>query len=168
MGSPGNSLLRHNLHNRYDGRDAPQFSSVFGTEGYRFESCRVYLAGLLPVENGPPDYQTPSVSLTHGHFPRPKIPWRSRCLTREVLWDITRSMLTVSWVDNFRDNLRAAMREKGMSQSALARETGVQQPTISLILSGKMEPSVTMCETLAMAVGLRADLSFIPPAAKAS
>ncbi len=77
-------------------------------------------------------------------------------------------MITVSLVDNFRDNLRAAMREKGVSQSALARLTGVQQPTISLILNGKMEPSVTMCETLARAVGMRADLSFLEPTSKAS
>ena len=64
---------------------------------------------------------------------------------------------------NFRDNLRAAMEDHGWDQQDLARESGVHYVTISRILSGKQDPTVTMCERLARTVGLRADLVFVAP-----
>lgn len=64
---------------------------------------------------------------------------------------------------NFRDNLRAAMQDRGWDQQDLSRESGVHYVTISRILSGRQDPTVTMCERLARAVGLRADLVFLAP-----
>lgn len=74
----------------------------------------------------------------------------------------------MSLVDNFRTNLRAAMSRLGLTQSELARRSGVRIATISDILAGRMEPSVTMCEKIATAAEMRADLSFVEPTAKAS
>lgn len=51
--------------------------------------------------------------------------------------------------DNFRDNLRAALVRSGMTQKDLAVKSGVHEVTISNILTGKAEPSLTICETLA-------------------
>lgn len=64
---------------------------------------------------------------------------------------------------NFRDNLREAMDEKGFDQQDLAKASGVHYVTISRILTGKQDPTVTMCEKLANAVGIRADLVFLSP-----
>lgn len=64
---------------------------------------------------------------------------------------------------NFRENLKAAMDDKGFDQQDLARQSGVHYVTISRILSGKQDPTVTVCEKLAAAVGIRADLAFLTP-----
>ena len=66
-------------------------------------------------------------------------------------------------LENFRENLRSAMDERGMDQQDLSRESGVHYVTISRVLSGKQDPTVSVCERLAKAVGLRADLVFLSP-----
>ena len=74
----------------------------------------------------------------------------------------------MSLVDNFRSNLRQAMKERGISQVALAKAADVRIATVCDIFAGRMEPSVEMCEKLAKAAGLRPDASFLLPEAKAS
>ena len=64
---------------------------------------------------------------------------------------------------NFRDNLRSAMEEHGIDQQDLAKLSGVHYVTISRILAGKQDPTLTVCEKLAKAAGIRADLVFLSP-----
>lgn len=66
-------------------------------------------------------------------------------------------------LQNFRDNLRDAMQERGLDQQDLAKKSGVHYVTISRILGGKQDPTVTVCERLASAAGIRADLVFLSP-----
>lgn len=55
-------------------------------------------------------------------------------------------------LDNFRENMRRGMETKAVSQRELSRISGIHWVTISRILSGTVEPSVTVCETLAKAI----------------
>jgi transcriptional regulator with XRE-family HTH domain len=66
-------------------------------------------------------------------------------------------------LDNFRENLKDAMAERDLDQAELSRKSGVHFVTISRILTGKQDPSVGMCEKLAAAAGMRADLAFVAP-----
>jgi transcriptional regulator with XRE-family HTH domain len=66
-------------------------------------------------------------------------------------------------MENFRANISEACRKNGLSQQELARRSGVHWVTISKALSGKMEPSVTICEKLGEAAGLRPDTIFLEP-----
>lgn len=66
-------------------------------------------------------------------------------------------------IANFRDNLRSAMEERGLDQQELSQKSGVHYVTISRILSGKQDPTVGVCEKLATAAGIRADLVFLTP-----
>lgn len=66
-------------------------------------------------------------------------------------------------LNNFRENLKSAMDERGMDQQELARQSGVHYVTISRILTGKQDPTVSVCEKLAQAAGIRADLVFLTP-----
>jgi transcriptional regulator with XRE-family HTH domain len=72
-------------------------------------------------------------------------------------------MIEMPLLTNFRDNLRSAMDEHGMDQQDLAEKSGVHYVTISRILTGKQDPTVTVCEKLAKAAGLRPDLVFLTP-----
>lgn len=66
-------------------------------------------------------------------------------------------------LENFLDNLRAAMDEKDIDQQDLSRVSGVHYVTISRILTGKQDPTVKVCEKLAKAAGMRPDLAFLTP-----
>lgn len=57
--------------------------------------------------------------------------------------------------DNFRDNLRSALNRLDMTQKELAAKSGVHEVTISNILNGKAEPSLTICEALAKAAKIK-------------
>lgn len=61
---------------------------------------------------------------------------------------------------DFADTLRGLLNDYDMSQTELSKKTGVTNATISNILSGKMEPSFTMCERLMKAFGETLELSF--------
>lgn len=49
----------------------------------------------------------------------------------------------------FRENLRALLEVRGISQSELATLSGIHQPDISLMLSGKIEPRLSKIERIA-------------------
>lgn len=66
-------------------------------------------------------------------------------------------------IDNFRENVRRAMSLKGWTQEKLADESGVHFVTINRILRGKLEPSVTVCERIAVALGLPVERFFSTP-----
>ncbi len=58
----------------------------------------------------------------------------------------------------FRDRLAEAMTAKGLSQSALARATGVDRSTVSQLLSpGKRMPNAQLAADCAQALGISAD-----------
>jgi transcriptional regulator with XRE-family HTH domain len=56
---------------------------------------------------------------------------------------------------NVATSLREARKRAGMTQSALARETGTSQATISAYESGRKEPSVRTLDRLLAATGSR-------------
>lgn len=55
----------------------------------------------------------------------------------------------LEWMRTFGDNLRDIMAENGYSQSELADEIGVTQPTISKYLRGELMPSAKALNNLA-------------------
>lgn len=67
---------------------------------------------------------------------------------------------------NFRENLAEAMSLRNISSVELSRRSGVHTVTISRILHGHLEPSVTMCEKLAKAAEMRPESAFLPPTEK--
>jgi len=66
-------------------------------------------------------------------------------------------------VDNFRENVRRALSLKGWTQEKLADESGVHFVTISRILCGKIEPSITVCEKISVALALPFEKFFANP-----
>jgi len=61
--------------------------------------------------------------------------------------------------------LRAARLERGVSQSALARRTGIPQPAISRFENGHEVFSVERFGRLVAGLGLRLELGLVPLAA---
>jgi transcriptional regulator with XRE-family HTH domain len=74
-------------------------------------------------------------------------------------------MTKMPLMDNFRQNLRRACEERGISQQELAKRSGVHHVSVSRILNGKQDPSVELCERLAVAAEIRADTVFLEPVA---
>ncbi len=64
----------------------------------------------------------------------------------------------MSFVDEKGELLGAAMREAGVTQSGLARISGVRQPSISQFLSGKVEPSDKQLDRLLSCLGYRLEV----------
>lgn len=62
--------------------------------------------------------------------------------------------------DNFAENLGTAMTRQKLSQRELARISGVHYVTINRILKREMDPSLSICEKLAIAVGIAPEKSF--------
>lgn len=56
--------------------------------------------------------------------------------------------------DNFRDNLRAWLDQGRVSITKLAEMAGVHRVTIHKILSGEIEPSLSLCEKIAEKTGV--------------
>jgi DNA-binding XRE family transcriptional regulator len=56
--------------------------------------------------------------------------------------------------DNFRENLRSCLDRSGMTITALAHAAGVHRVTIHKILSGEIEPSLSLCEKIADSAGI--------------
>jgi transcriptional regulator with XRE-family HTH domain len=61
--------------------------------------------------------------------------------------------------------VREERRRRGVSQSALARRTGVPQPAISRIEAGEEVPSLERFGRLLSGLGLRPELGLVPLAA---
>jgi DNA-binding XRE family transcriptional regulator len=56
--------------------------------------------------------------------------------------------------DNFRDNLRTRLDRGDLTVTKLAASAGVHRVTIHKILSGEIEPSLSLCESIAQAAGI--------------
>lgn len=64
--------------------------------------------------------------------------------------------------ENFVANLEAEMARQGISQSELARRSGISRRTINRILRRlDKNPSLEVCEKLAMAVGISPAAVFV-------
>jgi len=61
--------------------------------------------------------------------------------------------MNVTTQENFRNNLRAAMLARHLTQRQLASDTGISHPHINRILVGKASPTLPICETLADHLG---------------
>jgi transcriptional regulator with XRE-family HTH domain len=77
-------------------------------------------------------------------------------------------MSTVSLVENVVDNLRRELRKAKCTQAELARLADVRIATISDILTGKMEPSLSLCERIAKALKINASQIFLDPPEEAA
>lgn len=64
------------------------------------------------------------------------------------------------WIENFRHNLLRTIEVNKVSRSELARRAGIHFVTISRILNGHMEPSISTAEKLAIAAGMSAESVF--------
>lgn len=58
----------------------------------------------------------------------------------------------VQAVQNFRGNVRSAMRAKGWSQDKLATTADLSRPFLNRVLQGKQEPSLEVCDRIADAL----------------
>lgn len=56
--------------------------------------------------------------------------------------------------DNFRDNLKARLSKGDLTVTELAKRAGVHRVTVHKILSGEIEPSLSLCEKLANSAGI--------------
>jgi DNA-binding XRE family transcriptional regulator len=54
---------------------------------------------------------------------------------------------------NFRDNLKQGVELSGKSKTQLASDAGIHRVTLHKLLSGAIEPSLDMCEKLAVTLG---------------
>ena len=61
--------------------------------------------------------------------------------------------MNVAACNNFRTNLRTALRVKNMSQNELAAAVGTKGPYVNRVLQGHTEPGIDQCEKLARALG---------------
>ena len=61
-------------------------------------------------------------------------------------------MATVAAIENFRENVRAIMDDRGISQTELATAIHSKQAYIARILTGKIDPSMGQCEKIAKAI----------------
>jgi DNA-binding XRE family transcriptional regulator len=56
-------------------------------------------------------------------------------------------------LENFVDNIRRRFDDAEVSKSDIARKAGIHRVTIHKILAGKIDPSIEMCERIAVALG---------------
>jgi transcriptional regulator with XRE-family HTH domain len=69
-------------------------------------------------------------------------------------------MSTIPWFQSLRENLAATLSRNGLTQAELSRRSGVHEVTISRIIHGHLEPTVTTAEKLARAAGISAEKLF--------
>ena len=70
--------------------------------------------------------------------------------------------------DNVKENIKGELGRLGITRTELARRAGVRIATISDILNDHMEPSVTLCEKLAIALGMNPTAIFLDPPRKSA
>ncbi|MEX0714710.1 MAG: helix-turn-helix transcriptional regulator [Pirellulales bacterium] len=69
--------------------------------------------------------------------------------------------------DDFRTNLRRAMKKAKVSQRALASKAGMGYAYINRVLAGTVQPTLPQCERLAVALGAKIDyLLGVTPSGK--
>lgn len=63
--------------------------------------------------------------------------------------------------DNVRENLRRRLESGDLTVTEVARRSGVHRVTIHKVLAGEFEPSLSLCESLAIAVGIEPEKIFL-------
>lgn len=71
-----------------------------------------------------------------------------------TLLDNIKGMLNVAAENNFRENLRAVLQSREISQSELAERADTSRPYVNRVLNGETVPGLGQSERLANAVGL--------------
>lgn len=64
-------------------------------------------------------------------------------------------MKAMPLLQNFRSNLKVRIDASGESKTAIAERAGIHRVTLHNILAGKFEPSLDMCERLALALEIK-------------
>jgi len=67
-------------------------------------------------------------------------------------------------IDNFRENLKAVLAEKGVTPGALAGRLHTSRSYIGRILQGEAEPTVSKAEAIAHALGVPYISLYLSPA----
>jgi len=70
--------------------------------------------------------------------------------------------MKVNAVKNFRNNLRAAMLAKKISQRDMAEKSHLTHPYINRVLTGKADPSLEVADALADAIGVSVSVLILP------
>ena len=68
--------------------------------------------------------------------------------------------------DLVRVNLKSEMAKQKISQSELSRRSGVRQATISEVLNGKMDPTLSVLQMLADALDVQPARFFLEPTSR--
>ena len=61
--------------------------------------------------------------------------------------------MDVAELDNFRKNLRTALKARDLTQDELAEAAGLKGPYVNRVLQGKTEPGLTQCARISKAAG---------------
>ena len=62
---------------------------------------------------------------------------------------------TVQLLKNFRANLGKCLKDSERSKTAIAEEAHIHRVTLHKIIAGDFEPSLEMCEKIAVALGFQ-------------
>ncbi len=65
--------------------------------------------------------------------------------------------------ENFRTNVREAMRLRGFTQESLAETAKIHRVNINRILNARVDPSINTCERIASALGFELHELLQPP-----
>lgn len=65
-------------------------------------------------------------------------------------------------IDNVISRVQSELNKRQWSKAELARRSGIHVTTISRILHGHLEPSVSACEAIANALGMKPEKLFQP------
>lgn len=66
-------------------------------------------------------------------------------------------------LSNFRENLKTALAAKNITQGQLAERARVTRPYLNRVISGKQEPTLPKCGSLADAIGCPLRDMLLPP-----
>ena len=77
--------------------------------------------------------------------------------------DRTIGDMQVSEMENLLVNLRTAIRQQELSQSAVAEAVGISRPHLNKLLQGHHVPTFSMCEKLCNYLGYRVAQMIVSP-----
>lgn len=66
-------------------------------------------------------------------------------------------MTEAQWMSNFGSNLKIMLKDYGMTQTELAKDTGLSETTISRYIAGQMMPSAASLFNIAYALDCSLD-----------
>ena len=71
--------------------------------------------------------------------------------------------MQVSEMENLRANLRTAITQQELSQTAVAEAVGISRPHLNKVLQGHHTPTFSLCERLCNYLGYRVGQMIVSP-----